>query len=192
MCTWNQSWPHVPDTLLVTLLSNLYKTSKNNLFTQWCEIGERKSIEQCLSRFLFSKPRRDFYSISESLQTPSSTMCLYGQLSRCVKRLISGTEVLPLLESTGESPPGSSLSQVLSWHLRNYWRRKRGMVQRESNILYLPTSAQSHSGEKFKGPLFPFNCHFSTNLRLLHTILFLQGNGQTDTLLKQTHHSGWL
>ena len=110
------------------------KTSKNNLFTQWCEIRERKSIERCLSRFLFSKPRRDFYSISEFLQAPSPTMCLHGQLLGRLKRLISGTEVLPLLESTGESPPGSSLSQVLSWHLRNYWRRKGGWFRGKATL----------------------------------------------------------
>ena len=176
----------------MTLLSSLYKTSKNNLFTQWCETRERKSIEQCLSHFLFSKPWRDFYSISEFLQAPYPTMCLYGQLSRCLKRLISGTEALHLLETTGESLPGIRLSQGLSWHLRNYWRRRRERVQRESNIPCLSASSQSHSGKKFKGHLFPFNCHLSNKLKLLHSILYHQGNGQTDTLLKQTCHSGWL
>lgn len=155
MGTWNQSRPHLPDTLLVTLLNNLYKTSKNNLFTQWCEIRERKSIERCLSHFLFSKPRRDFYSISESLQAPSPTMCLYGQLSGCLKRLISGTEVLPLLESPGESPPGSSLSRVLSWHLRNYWRRKGGWFRGKATFSVSLPRLKVILGRNLKASCFP-------------------------------------
>lgn len=176
----------------MTLLSNLYKTSENNLFTQWCETTERKSIERCLSHFLFSKPWRDFYSLSEFLQAPYPTVRLYGQLLRCLKRLMAGTEALPLPAIVGEKSPGRGLCQGLAWHLRDDCWREGERIQKESNISCLSDSSPSHSGKKFKGHLFPFNCHLSSNLKLLHSILFHQGNGQTDTLLKKTCRSGWL
>lgn len=68
--TWNQSGPHLPDTLLATLWSNLYKTSQNKLVTQRGESGGRKINRACLSQFLNFLNLRDVLFCLRDLTGP--------------------------------------------------------------------------------------------------------------------------
>lgn len=85
---------------------------------------------------------------------------------------------------------GSRLSQGFYWHLSDYWRKTGGGFGQKATFPISRARFKVIPGRNLKATCFKFNCHLFNNLTLTLSLLFHQGNGQTDTLLKQTCHTG--
>jgi hypothetical protein len=102
--------------------------------------------------------------------------------------LFWGLKPSPPLETMGRSPPGGKLSLGSSWLLRDSCWSDRERVWNRSSIL-----SEYHKvilGRNLQASHLKFYCHLFNNIKS-SSLLFHQGNGQSDTLLKQTFLS-WL
>lgn len=99
---------------------------------------------------------------------------------------------LPHLETAGETPPGETFPGLFMTLERLLEKCEGREFRRKATFAGTPSHLEVILGRNLESTCFKFNCHLFNNMKLLHSLLFHQSNGQTDTLLKQTRHTDWL
>lgn len=151
----------------------------------------RKSIEQRLTRFFFSEPQRDFIPFRNSRGHLRLQRVFMVSFQERLKRFIVGTETPGACRR--EAPRGADFSRVHHDNEEIAGEAGRGCGRPSASRSSLTCLAVILGGN-LKATCFKFSCGLFNNLKLLHWLPVHQGNGQTDTLLKQTPGAGssWL